>query len=122
VGRHPDRRSRLSPRRGDTWLVDLGDPLGREPAGQRPALVVSDDLWNEGPAGVVVVVPITTVGRGLRTQVEIDDRLSGLDEVSYARCEDIRSVSTQRLVAPLGRVADLDMIRVERVLRVLLGL
>jgi mRNA interferase MazF len=85
-------------------------------------LVVSDDLWNEGPSGIVIVVPMTTVGRGLRTQVEIDDPLSGLDEVSYARCEDLRSVSTNRLVAPLGRVAAVDMARIERVLRFLMGL
>ncbi len=110
------------PRRGDIWLTDLGSPTGHEQGGPRPAVVVSDDRWNEGRSGVVIVVPVTTVGRDLHAQVEIDNRLSGLDEVSYARCEDVRSVAVERLVSTLGTVASVDMLRIERVMRFLLGL
>lgn len=122
MGRDESRWSRLTAARGETWLVDLGEPVGHEAAGSRPAVIVSENLWNDGPGGVVIVVPMTTVGRGLPTQIEIDDPSAGLHEVSYARCEDVRSVSTSRLVTRLGAVTATDLGRMEQVLRFLLGL
>lgn len=112
----------MSPRRGEIWLVDFGEPVGREQAGTRPAVVVSADPLNESRAGVVVVVPTTTAARGLPSHVEIDAAGSGLDEVCHAKCEDIESVSDQRLVARLG-VVDADVaFQINRVLRLLLDL
>jgi mRNA interferase MazF len=104
------------------WLVDFGDPVGREQSGRRPALVISADSLNESRAGVVVVVPITTAYRGLPSHVEIDRGSSGLDEVSYAKCEDIKSVSEQRLLGRLGVVGDEVMFQAARTLRFLLDL
>ena len=48
------------PRRGEIWLADLGTGRGHEQAGQRPALVVSDDAFNAGLAGLVMVTPLTS--------------------------------------------------------------
>ncbi|MGC2241187.1 MAG: type II toxin-antitoxin system PemK/MazF family toxin [Acidimicrobiia bacterium] len=47
------------PHRGEVWLVDFGEPVWSVTGGFRPALVVWTDALNEGPAGVVLVVPIT---------------------------------------------------------------
>ena len=47
----------MTPRRGELWLVDFGEPVGVEQAGFRPALVVSDDLMNEGASGLVPGAP-----------------------------------------------------------------
>ena len=104
------------------WLVDFGDPVGREQSGTRPAVVVSADALNESGAGVVVVVPITTTHRGLPSHVEIDRGSSGLDEVSYAKCEDVKSISEQRLLGLLGAVDDGAMFQAARALRFLLDL
>jgi mRNA interferase MazF len=112
----------VSPRRGDLWLVDFGEPVGREQAGRRPAVVVSVDALNEGPAGVLLVVPITTARRDLPSHIEIDTPNSGLDRVSYAKCEDLKSVSDRRLVHRVGAVDPPAMDSIERVLRYLLGL
>jgi mRNA interferase MazF len=38
----------VTPRRGEIWLVDFGEPVGREQAGIRPAVIVSTDALNEG--------------------------------------------------------------------------
>jgi mRNA interferase MazF len=108
--------------RGDLWAVDFGEPVGREQAGRRPALVVTTDLWNEGPSGVTIVVPITTARRGLATHVEIEPGESGLADVSYAKCEDVKSVSVERLVRRLGRAEPDVMFHVARNLRFLLEL
>jgi mRNA interferase MazF len=112
----------VKPRRGEVWLVDFGEPLGREQAGRRPALVVSADPLNEGPAGLVIVVPVTTVRRGLPSHIEIEPGASGLDEVSYAKCEDIKSISERRLVTRLGNAEPTVMFSVGRVLTYLLEL
>ncbi len=112
----------MSARRGEVWLADFGEPVGREQAGNRPALVVSADPLNESRAGVVIVVPLTTAARGLPSHIEIDPRVSGLDEVSYAKCEDVKSVSEQSLLARLGAVEEQAMFDIARALRFLLDL
>ncbi|HZK72451.1 MAG TPA: type II toxin-antitoxin system PemK/MazF family toxin, partial [Clostridia bacterium] len=110
----------MSARRGDIWLVDFGDPVGHEQAGRRPAVVVSAESLNESRAGVVVVVPVTTTYRGLPSHIEIDPHASGLDELSYAKCEDVKSISERRLIGRVGSVGEEAMFQVTRVLRFLL--
>lgn len=107
-------------RRGDVWLVDFGDPVGREQSGRRPAVVVSADPLNESRAGVVIVVPCTTTRRGLPSHIEIEPGTSGLDDVSYAKCEDIKSVSDERLATRLGSVIDETLFAIGRAMRFLL--
>lgn len=101
-------------RRGELWWVDLGQPLGHEQGGRRPGLVVSSDGWNEfGPT--VTVLPLTRSRHHLPTRVEIEpDSRNGLTATSYARCEDIRSVSDLRLVERMGIVDDVLMLVVAR--------
>jgi mRNA interferase MazF len=107
-------------RRGDLWLLDLSEPIGSEQGWQRPALVISSDQWSRH-ASTLTVVPLTRTKHGLPTRVAIEaDQPNGLDETSYARCEDIRSVSERRLVHRLGEVDLATMVRVARTLRIFL--
>jgi mRNA-degrading endonuclease toxin of MazEF toxin-antitoxin module len=41
--------------RGEVYYVDLGQPVGHKPAFRRPAVVVSVDILNNGPGGLVVM-------------------------------------------------------------------
>jgi mRNA interferase MazF len=111
----------VTPRRGEIWLVDFGDPMGSEQAGKRPAVVISADRLNESGAGVVIVVPCTTRHRDLPSHVELDPETSGLDEVSYAKCEDVKSVSKRRLVSRLGVAGEEAIFTISRALGFLLG-
>ena len=112
----------MTPLRGEIWLVDFGDPVAREQAGRRPAVVISADRLNQGPAGVVVVVPCTTSRRELPSHVELEPESSGLDELTYAKCEDVKSVSDERLIARLGSASPQAVFDIGRVLRLLLDL
>lgn len=112
----------MTARRGEIWLLDFGEPIGTEQAGRRPAVVVSDDEMNDGHSGLVVVVPITSTRRALASHIELDDPVTGLDEISYAKCEDIKSVSERRLIARLGVVPAPGLFAIDRVLRFLLSL
>ena len=69
---------------------------------------------------MVIVVPCTTAHRGLPSHVELDPESTGLDEVSYAKCEDVKSVSDQRLIARLGAANDEARFAIARALRFLL--
>lgn len=112
----------MTPHRGEVWLIDFGEPVGREQSGRRPAVVVSADPLNESRAGIVIVVPTTTTPRGLPSHSEIEPGASGLDDLSYAKCEDIKSVSEQRLIAQLGSVPETVMFMIGRAVRFLLDL
>ncbi len=112
----------MSGGRGEVWLIDFGEPVGREQAGRRPGVVVSADALNESRSGVVIVVPCTTTRRGLISHVEIDPASSGLDEASYAKCEDVKSISEQRLMVRLGAVGPEAMFDIARALRFLLDI
>jgi mRNA interferase MazF len=54
-----------SPLRGEVWLINLDPVRGHEQAGSRPCLVVSDDLYNRGPSGKQIVLPITSTFKGI---------------------------------------------------------
>ena len=110
----------MTARRGDIWLVDFGEPVGREQAGRRPAVVVSADPLNDSRAGLVIVVPCTARRRELPSHVELDPKECGIDEVSYAKCEDVKPVSEQRLVVRLGAANDEALFAITRALRFLL--
>lgn len=107
-------------RRGDLWLLDFGDPVGREQGWIRPALVISSDQWNRRTE-ILTVLPLTRTKHDLPTRVEIEpDPANGLDATSYARIEDIRSVSDNRLMQRLGEVDVVVMFAVARTIRTFL--
>lgn len=112
----------LKPSRGDVWMLDLDPTRGHEQAGRRPGLIVSADPFNHGPAGLVIIVPLTSRERGIPFHVRVEANEGGLRQVSFAKCEDVRSVSADRLLRRMGRVAAETMEEVEEGLRVLLNL
>ena len=57
--------NRRQPARGEIWLADLNPVHGREQAGRRPCLVVSVNPFNQGPAELVIVLPLTTKDKGI---------------------------------------------------------
>jgi len=110
------------PSRGDVWDLDLNPTIGHEQAGARPALIMSVDLFNEGPADLVVAVPITQTQRGIRWHVPVRPPEGGLIAISFLQCENVRAVSKRRLKRLRGRVSDDTLRQVEDRLRILLGL
>ncbi len=110
------------PSRGEIWLVDLSPIRGHEQAGRRPGVVVSVDEFNHGPAGLVIVIPITTKAKGIPFHVEVHPPESGLARLSFIKCEDVRSIAKERLLKRLGRIPPAKVAEIEDRLRILLGL
>ncbi|MFC4063225.1 type II toxin-antitoxin system PemK/MazF family toxin [Planomonospora corallina] len=67
--------------------------------------------------------PLTTRDRGLSHHVLISSSASGLRQRSWARTEDITSISTRRLVGdnPLGGIDEHEIRTVQRWLRRLIA-
>lgn len=110
------------PSRGEVWLVDLNPTRGHEQTGTRPGLVLSVDLFNHGPAGLVVILPLSTVAKGIPFHVELNPPEGGLKQKSFVKCEDVRSVAKDRLLRRYGTVSPRTMAAVEDRLRILLNL
>ncbi|MEX0703137.1 MAG: type II toxin-antitoxin system PemK/MazF family toxin [Planctomycetales bacterium] len=111
-----------NPLRGEIWQADLNPTRGREQAGRRPVLVVSTDPFNEGPAELVVVLPITSKRKGIPWHVGIAPPEGGLRTASYIMCEAVRCVARERLAKRMGEAAPATMRDVEDRLRILLEL
>ena len=111
------------PGRGEIWSADLSPTRGHEQAGTRPVLVVSTDTYNRGPAGLVIVVPITRTDRHVPVHVPVEPPEGGVATRSILLCDAVRSISMSRLVgAAWGRVETATLRAVEDRLRLLMEL
>ncbi|BAY18211.1 PemK-like protein [Anabaenopsis circularis NIES-21] len=108
--------------RGEVWLANLNPVKGHEQAGKRPCLVISVDLFNQGASGLVVVLPITSKDKGIPFHVKVNPPEGGLKVTSFIKCEDVRSISVERLEQRLGIVSSIILTEVEDRLRILMGL
>ncbi|HZF13462.1 MAG TPA: type II toxin-antitoxin system PemK/MazF family toxin [Thermoanaerobaculia bacterium] len=91
--------------RGDVFLVNLDPVVGSEVGKTRPAVVVQNDLANRS-SPTVTVIPISShLERLFPFQVRIPAGEGGLKRESKALCEQIRTLSRERLVERLGRLS-----------------
>lgn len=104
---------------GEVFLADFGDPIGHEQGYRRPAVVISPAEFNKMGSRLALVVPLTTTDRGYAHHVPLDHARAGLERPSLAKCEDIRSVSHQRLLRFLGQITDDDLHEVRETVRIL---
>lgn len=114
--------SPAQPLRGEIWYVDLDPIRGREQAGRRPALVVSEDDFNLGPAGLIIIVPLTKRDRSIPLHISVEPPEGGVAEGSFVVCENIRCVAKERLRRQIGQLGTNTMAEVEDRLRIVLGL
>jgi mRNA interferase MazF len=88
------------------WVVDFGIPIGHEQGGVRPAIVVGSATHCGFRTDMALVIPLTTRDRGLEHHVRIASKSSGVRQPSWARTEEIMSVSALRFrQSPIGTAA-----------------
>lgn len=111
-------------RRSQIWLVDWSPGRGSEQMGKRPALVIQTDAANTNPRYPnTIVLTLSTKGLPVATHVKIaPDARNGLCEPSWVKCEQVLTISKDRLVTLWGSVAATEMIQIERAVRSALGL
>ena len=102
-----------NPNRGEVWLVDLGLA-----AKVRPCLILSIPIEDQDRA-LVTILPHTTSPRGSRFEVSI--------KVNYLRqgvfnAQNIVTIPTAKLIRKLGTLSPIQLLSVEDVVRLWLGL
>ena len=109
-------------RRGEIWMVDLGLNVGHEQSKIRPALVISEGPWMQR-GEITTVVPITSRSRqGVPSRIPIAPPEGGLVVAGDVLADQVRTVSTQRLLRLMGMASGSTLERVGHVVRTLLGL
>lgn len=93
-------------RRGDVFYVTSILATGSEQSGTRPGIIVSNDIGNEHASIVEVVYTTTQRKRLLPTHVP----LKSLPRPCIALCEQITTVSKERLENYIGRLSVLSRI------------
>lgn len=88
--------------RGDVFLVNLDPVVGSEVGKTRPAIVLQNEMANRTSPTVTVLPLSTQVERVFPFQVLIPAGEGGLPRDSKALCEQIRTLSTKRLLQHLG--------------------
>lgn len=97
--------------RGDIFWADLNPVRGREQAGFRPVLVISQDVFNQR-SGTVIALAITSQPSSAGFPLTFELMTTALPKRSWVKISQIRTLSVERLGHKIGSVTpeDLDQI------------
>lgn len=95
------------PQKGDFVSVTFDPQSGHEQKGRRPALVVSNTLFNRH-TGMAIVCPLTTTDRRFPFHVPVagDAAVSGFVMVEQVKSIDFRARRAARIGRAAGRTLD----------------
>ena len=106
--------------RGEIRWADLNPVRGREPAGLRPVLVLSHDVFNER-SGTVIAVALTSQEPRAGFPLTLESNASGLPKRSWVRISQVRTLSVERIGRRLARASDEEVDRVVEGLNEIIG-
>lgn len=95
---------------------------GHEQAYPRPALIVSEDAFTTGASDLAIVLPITRTSRGNPLHVVLTPPEGGVRGPSIVLCDQMTTISCQRLQRRLGAATAATMLEVGKRLRTVLGI
>ena len=90
--------------RGDIVWADHSPVRGREQAGQRPVVVISQDVFNER-SGTVIAVALTSQPQKAGFPLTFELSHPQLPKKSWIKISQIRTLSIERLGQKIGRVS-----------------
>jgi mRNA interferase MazF len=90
--------------RGDIVWADLNPVQGREQAGRRPVVVVSEDVFN-ARSGTVIAMAITSQPQRAAFPLTLEVTGVKLPKPSWVKISQIRTLSVLRLGKKLGRMS-----------------
>lgn len=89
--------------RGEVRWADLNPAMGREQSGQRPVLILSQDIFNER-SGTVIAMALTSQEQRARFPLTHELVKAKLPQRSWVKISQIRILSTERIGKKIGAV------------------
>ncbi len=90
--------------RGEVRWADLDPTRGREQAGQRPVLILSQDVFNER-SGTVIAMALTSQPQRAGFPLTLELTSSMLPKQSWVKISQIRTLSVDRIGKRLAKVS-----------------
>ncbi len=113
----------MTVKRGDIFYADLSPVIGSEQGGIRPVLVVQNDVGNKYSPTVIAAAITSKINKAkMPTHIELDAQKYGLSRDSVILLEQVRTIDKKRLREKIGRLDDLQMIKVNDALQISFGL
>jgi len=106
--------------RGDIVWADLNPVRGREQAGHRPVVVISEDVFN-AHSGTVIAMAITSQPQRAGFPVTLELASAKLPKRSWAKISQIRTLSVERIGKRIGRASAEELDRLIEGLNEIIG-
>ena len=89
----------------DIYLADLNPTIGREQKDTRPVLIISNEY--ENILDILTIIPITSLKNGRKVYPNELFLEHELEKPSILLCQQIRTISKERLVKKLTTISSL---------------
>jgi mRNA interferase MazF len=106
--------------RGEIRWADLNPTRGREQAGRRPVLILSNDVFNER-SGTVIAVALTSQPQRAGFPLTLELSAPGLPARSWVKISQIRTLAVERIGQQLAHATAEEMLRVIEGLNEIIG-
>ncbi len=102
----------------ELWYIDWNPSRGSKQAGIRTALIIQNDVANHNDKYPnTIVLAVSTKGKLVSFHIELKPSLiNGLKEVSYVKCEQIMTISKDRLLNRIGLVENDYKLKIDKAL------
>jgi len=106
--------------RGEIRWADLNPTRGREQAGQRPVLILSQDVFNDR-SGTVIAVALTSQPQRAGFPLTLELQTRGLPKKSWVKISQIRTLAVERIGSRLGKISPEELAQVIEGLNEIIG-
>jgi len=106
--------------RGEIRWADLNPVRGREQAGQRPVLILSQDVFNER-SGTVIAVALTSQPQRAGFPLTLELHARGLPKKSWVKISQIRTLAAERIGKVIARSSPEELAQVVEGLNEIIG-
>jgi mRNA interferase MazF len=110
-------------KRGDIFFINFDPAQGFEIKGNRPALVIQNDLGNRYGGTIIVAAMTTNMKKSQPVHVRVLAQETGLNSDGVVLLDQIRSITREHFVRPpAGRLIKEKMLEIDEALKISLGL
>lgn len=106
--------------RGEIRWADLNPVRGREQAGQRPVLILSQDVFNDR-SGTVIAVALTSQPQRAGFPLTLELHARGLPKRSWVKISQVRTLVVERIGKVIGRASPEELAQVVEGLNEIIG-